>query len=393
MPGTHALLSASGSARWMNCPPSARIEERYRAIFGEGTSPFAEEGTKAHALAELKLKVELGNIDPDQGINEYAYGVEREKLGEISREMDNATDYYKDLIIEKFLTARKTCPDARLFIEQKLDFSEWVPEGFGTGDAVIISDDICEVCDFKYGKGVPVSAENNPQARCYGLGALQLYGMLYDFDVIRNTIIQPRLDSVTEETLTREQLYEWAEMELKPKAHMAWNGLGEFKPGAHCRFCAAKALCYSRALQAMTVFKDAFERPDTIPTEDIPQILDVADNAIAWLKDLQDWAFEQAKKGQEFKGYKLVHGRRPPRRWVDEAKAMRKLVRYTTFKKKDFETKTMKTVADIEKMIGKQDFEKFADLATQAEGKLTLVPASDKRPAYSSAEADFSDLV
>ena len=153
MPGTHALLSASGSARWMNCPPSARIEERYRAVFGEGTSPFAEEGTKAHALAELKLKVELGNIDPDQGINEYAYSVEREKLGEIPREMDLATDYYKDIIIEKFLTARKTCPDARLFIEQKLDFSEWVPEGFGTGDAVIISDDICEVCDLKYGKG------------------------------------------------------------------------------------------------------------------------------------------------------------------------------------------------------------------------------------------------
>lgn len=392
MPGLHATLSASGAKRWMSCPPSARLEERLRGIFGEKSTPFAEEGTKAHSLAELKLLREKGRLSEDDGINDFNYDLRRKALGDIPKEMDEATDYYAEIIIEKFLTARQSCPDAQLKLEQRLDFSRWVPDGFGTGDAVIVSEELLEVCDLKYGKGVPVFAENNPQARCYGLGALHCYGVLYGFKHVRNTIIQPRLDSVTEEMLTTDELLQWAETELKPAAELAWKGKGEFNPGDHCKFCAARAICYARAAKAMTIFKHGFETPGVIPDDAIPEILAVADTAIDWIKDLQAYALSQALRGQEWPGYKLVRGKRPPRKWVDEEEAKHQLIRAGYEPEVYTETK-FKSPSNIEKLVGKQAFEAiFATLVTQGDGALTLVPESDKRTEFTSAEADFSDI-
>ena len=392
MPGLHATLSASGAKRWMSCPPSARLEERLRGIFGEKSTPFAEEGTKAHSLAELKLLREKGRLGEDDGINDFNYDLRRKALGDIPKEMDEATDYYAEIIIEKFLTARQSCPDAQLKLEQRLDFSRWVPDGFGTGDAVIVSEELLEVCDLKYGKGVPVFAENNPQARCYGLGALHCYGVLYGFKHVRNTIIQPRLDSVTEEMLTTDELLQWAETELKPAAELAWKGKGEFNPGDHCKFCAARAICYARATKAMTIFKHGFETPSVIPDDAIPEILAVADTAIDWIKDLQAYALSQALRGQEWPGYKLVRGKRPPRKWVDEEEAKHQLIRAGYEPEVYTETK-FKSPSNIEKLVGKQAFEAiFATLVTQGDGALTLVPESDKRTEFTSAEADFSDI-
>lgn len=392
MPGLHATLSASGAKRWMSCPPSARLEERLRGIFGEKSTPFAEEGTKAHSLAELKLLREKDRLGEDDGINDFNYDLRRKALGDIPEEMDEATDYYAEIILEKFLTARQSCPDAQLKLEQRLDFSRWVPDGFGTGDAVIVGEELLEVCDLKYGKGVPVFAENNPQARCYGLGALHCYGVLYGFKHVRNTIIQPRLDSVTEEMLTTDELLQWAETELKPAAELAWKGKGEFNPGDHCKFCAARAICYARATKAMTIFKHGFETPGVIPDDAIPEILAVADTAIDWIKDLQAYALSQALRGQEWPGYKLVRGKRPPRKWVDEEKAKHQLIRAGYEPEVYTETK-FKSPSDIEKLVGKQAFEAiFATLVTQGDGALTLVPESDKRTEFTSAEADFSDI-
>lgn len=392
MPGLHATLSASGAKRWMSCPPSARLEERLRGIFGEKSTPFAEEGTKAHSLAELKLLREKGRLSEDDGINDFNYDLRRKALGDIPKEMDEATDYYAEIIIEKFLTARQSCPDAQLKLEQRLDFSRWVPDGFGTGDAVIVSEELLEVCDLKYGKGVPVFAENNPQTRCYGLGALHCYGVLYGFKHVRNTIIQPRLDSVTEEMLTTDELLQWAETELKPAAELAWKGKGEFNPGDHCKFCAARAICYARATKAMTIFKHGFETPGVIPDDAIPEILAVADTAIDWIKDLRAYALSQALRGQEWPGYKLVRGKRPPRKWVDEEEAKHQLIRAGYEPEVYTETK-FKSPSNIEKLVGKQAFEAiFATLVTQGDGALTLVPESDKRTEFTSAEADFSDI-
>ena len=248
------------------------------------------------------------------------------------------------------------------------------------------------MCDLKYGKGVPVFAENNPQARCYGLGALHCYGVLYGFKHVRNTIIQPRLDSVTEEMLTTDELLQWAETELKPAAELAWKGKGEFNPGDHCKFCAARAICYARATKAMTIFKHGFETPGVIPDDAIPEILAVADTAIDWIKDLQAYALSQALRGQEWPGYKLVRGKRPPRKWVDEEEAKHQLIRAGYEPEVYTETK-FKSPSNIEKLVGKQAFEAiFATLVTQGDGALTLVPESDKRTEFTSAEADFSDI-
>lgn len=389
----HAILPASGSGRWMRCTPSARLEEKLRDRFGEGSTPFAEEGTKAHRLAELKLLREKGKLGDSDGINEFNYTEQRKALGEIPDEMDEATDAYVDIVMEKFILARSVSPDARLLVEQRLDFSDWVPHGFGTGDVVIVSDILLEVCDLKYGKGVRVEAPGNSQARCYGLGAMALFGELYTFPKIRNTIIQPRLDHVSEETLTREELLQWAETDLVPAAQLAWKGEGDFVPGEHCRFCLARAVCYARALEAFKTMQNGMEQPGVLPDSEIPRILEVADVIEDWIKDLKQYALSQALRGQQWPGYKLVRGKRPPRAWKNEETVREQLIR-AGYTEEYYEERKLKTPSKVQKLVGKQAFDALLEkFVYQGDGALTLVPASDKRPEVSSAEADFSDLV
>lgn len=388
----HAILSASGAKRWMACPPSARLEEKLHDRFGEQPSPFAAEGTKAHSLAELKLLREKGRLGDVDGINQFNYDARRKALGDIPKEMDAATDLYADIIIEKYLSARKVSPDAKLMLEQRLDFSKWVPHGFGTGDAVVVSDAILDVSDLKYGKGVRVDAKENPQARCYGLGAIDAFGDLYGFQTVRNTIIQPRLDHITEEQLSRTELLDWADAELTPKAQLAWAGDGEFHPGEHCKFCAARAICYARAAQAMQLFKHGMDAPAVLPDSEIPQMLAMADDAIAWLGELKSYALRQALKGQKWPGYKLVRGKRPRRAWADEEAAREQLIR-AGYRPEQFEEHKLKSAAQVEKEIGKQASDVLLKgLIVQGEGALTLVPETDGRPEFAPADADFSDM-
>ena len=385
MPGLHATLSASSSKRWLSCPPSARLEEKLRGRFGERSSVYAEEGTKAHALAELKLKHLNGEI------NDYLYKVQQEAMGELSNEMWRYTDVYVDVVMEKLFAARCSDPGAQLYIEQRLDFSPWVPGGFGTGDAIIISDQTLEVCDLKYGKGVPVSAEENPQARLYGLGALHMFGEIYNFTHIRNTIIQPRLDSISDETLTRAELLEWGES-IKPIAQEAWEGKGEFTTGDHCKFCAARAICAKRASEALSIVRYGFDTPNVISDDDLPGILAVLDVAEQWCKDIREYAKSQALNGVRLYGWKLVRGRRGARSFTDEQMVREQLNR-AGFDNEVIEKHGLKSVAELEKIVGKSAMDALVgQYIAQKEGALELAPEDDKRPEHSSANVDFEDM-
>lgn len=386
MPSTHALLSPSKAKQWLACPPSARLSAKFNERFGEQTSEYAAEGTKAHALAELKLRLELGEI------NKFMYAEQRKTLGDIPAEMDRYTDNYMDVVLERYYACKKVCPDAKLFVELRLDMSEWIPGCFGTADACVVSDTILEVMDLKYGKGVPVDAVENPQARCYGLGAVHEFGDIYGFTHVRNTIIQPRLDSVTEELLSKDDLLAWGE-EIKPIAQLAWKGEGAFSPGDNCRFCSAKAVCKARAYQSFDLLAACLDTPDVLPDSAIPGILKVADTCEQWLKDVRAYALNQALRGQEWPGYKLVKGKRPSRAFRNDEEAEQQLIR-AGYTPEQYMNTSMMTVAQIEKLLGKKAFDALmGKFVVQGEGKLTLVPEDDKRVEFESADAAFSDMI
>lgn len=392
MPGSHAALSPSAAKRWCACPPSARLNQKYIERFGERSSEFAEEGTKAHALAEIKLRKELGKEDPS-GINEFQYKAERENLGTIPAEMDRCTDDYVDTVLSNYYLLKRSCPDARLFVEQRLDMSKWIPQCFGTSDAVAVSDGGLVVMDLKYGKGVPVVAENNYQARIYALGAINEFGDLYSFQDIKTIIIQPRLDSVTEEVITKDALLQWAEDEIRPKAELAWKGEGEFKCGEHCQFCTVRALCKERAVNALGLMNHIFDSPDILPERDIGEILAVADVAGDWIKDLKEYAYSQALQGTRYNGFKLVRGRRPGRVWRDEDQVL-DVMAHAGYTQDQYMTEPkLKSVTDMEKMLHKGAFDALlGKLVFQGEGKLALVPEDDKREEYNPAESALDDL-
>ena len=408
-PSLHAVLGASSAHRWLTCPPSARLCERLSHHMTKGDSPHAREGTKAHALGELKIRnafwhedgmtterysrMALAEQEAYTGINDFRYQALRDDLGEIPTDMEQATDTYCDVVMDKYLRAKEADPGAQLLLEQRYDYSHWVPSGFGTGDATIVSDILLEVIDYKHGKGVPVNAVGNPQIRLYELGAYWKYRHLYDFTKVRGTIVQPRLDSMSDEDLTVEELLQWAEDEVRERARQAWYGEGEFCPGDHCRWCAAKPVCSARVAEAMKLFKYGFESPGTIPDEQIPEILQVLDTAEDWIKDIRAYAENQALRGQKWQGYKLVRGKRPNRKWGDTEEVKAQLLR-AGYNPELFETTALKPPGEVEKAIGKTAFRSLlSELVSQGEGKLTLVPESDKRVEYASADADFGDLL
>lgn len=408
-PQLHAILGASSAKRWLACTPSARLGERLTSRFGSESSPYAQEGTKAHALAEIKVRkafyaadgmtttvysrMSQEERDAYTGINAFRYDALRAELGDIPSDMEHATDAYCDVVMEKYLSAKDQDASTHLLLEQRLDYSRWVPSGFGTGDCVIVSDSLLEIADLKYGLGIPVDAVDNPQLRLYGLGAIAKFGHLYDFPAVRMTIIQPRLESVSEETLGRVELLDWAEAEVREKAQQAWKGIGDFVPGDHCRFCPAKAVCSARVAEALKLFRYGFETPGLIPDEQIPGILETLDVAEAWIKDFRAYAEKQALNGQKFPGWKLVRGKKPNRRWADPEEVRAQLLR-AGYAPGQIETTSLKPVGEIEKTIGAKAFRALVGgLVAQGEGRLTLVPESDKRLEYASADAAFADLI
>lgn len=388
MPRKHAILSASGAHRWLNCTPSARLEEH---IEDQG-SIYAEEGTLAHDLGEALLTQALV-VAGHYCVTEYGMPdtttIRAHEL--YSADMEEQVRKYVDYALEQYAEARTRSKDACIFLEQRLDFSQWVPEGFGTGDCTIISDGLLEIIDFKFGKGVEVEAENNPQMMLYALGALNSYGYIYDIDRVRMTIHQPRIDNVSSWEKTVDELHRWAGEELAPKARLAWEGEGEAVAGDWCRFCKVKARCKARADQMQAV-TNAFEyrAANLLDIESIAKILDKLDQIQAWITDVSDFALTQARDhGVRFPGYKLVEGR-SNRKYTDETQ-VEKTLRGAKYKVADiFKPRELLGITAMEKLLGRKTFgELLNDLIEKPPGKPTLVPNGDKRPELNSAASDF----
>ena len=369
----HALLSASSSHRWLNCPPSARLCEGYE----DKGSEYAQEGTDAHSLCEHKLKLALGMdaADPTENLSFY------------NEEMEQCALDYAAYVLELVEDAKKTCKDPVVLIEQRLDFSRFVKDGFGTGDCVIIADDVLHIIDFKYGLGVLVDAEENPQMMCYALGALDTYEYLYSIQTIRMTIFQPRRDNISTYEISRDDLMKWAEEILKPTAALAYNGEGEFKAGDHCQFCKAKATCRKRADHNLEMAQYDFEMPANLDEAEIAAILPRIDELIAWAGDIKEYALQQAMSGTEYPGFKVVEGR-SVRKYTDEA-AVASAVEKAGFD--PYEKKVLGITA-MTSLLGKKRFnELLSGMITKPPGKPALVPDTDKRPALNTAKDDFSE--
>lgn len=383
----HAKLSASGSKRWLSCTPSAKLEDN----FPDSTSEFAMEGTAAHELSELYLQLHTEQISKTQFTRRY--NKFKKEVEFYSQEMDDYVQTYVDFVLERVAAAKALSQDAIILLEQRLDFSQWVPEGFGTGDVVLIADGIMEIIDLKYGKGVPVSAEDNSQMRLYALGALSQFGMLYDIEQVQMTIVQPRLDSISSDEMEADALLAWADEFVKPRADMAMAGEGDYAAGEHCRFCKARFTCRVRAEANLEMAKYEFQAPPLLSPEEIGDILAKAEELQKWAKEVQGYALAQAEKhGVRFPGWKLVEGR-SNRKYADEEAVIQTLQAEGYEEEAIFEKKLFGITA-MEKSIGKKTFaEVLADLVIKPTGKPTLVPESDKRPelnSTASAVADFS---
>lgn len=374
MGNKHAVLSASSSHRWLACPPSALLCAKEK----DKPSDFALQGTDAHTLCEHKLKTALGqqSKDPVEDLTLY------------DEEMAECTDMYAQYVMEQLSEAKERCKDPIVLIEQHLDFSQWVSDGFGTGDCVIVADETLTVIDFKYGVGILVDAENNPQMMCYALGALSLFDGIYDIKNITMTIFQPRREHISTFTISKEALLSWAENTLAPTAKLAANGEGDYKAGEHCQFCKVKATCRKRAEYNLMLARYDFEMPPNLEDEEIEVILSKADEFISWVNDIKEYALKQAISGKEWNDWKLVEGR-SVRKYVDD-KAVAETVESAGFD--PYEKKVIGITA-MTKMLGKSKFDELlSDLIEKPQGKPTLVPMSDKRPAMkNTAKDDFKE--
>lgn len=383
----HALLSASGASRWINCPPSARLTEG----MADKWSAYADEGTAAHEYAEIKLTRRLTkcNSADRERLDKQAEALKTNRY--YNAEMEACIQQYADLVEERFLEARSRSDseDATVLLEAKLDLTEWVPDGFGTSDVTIISDGVLEVIDLKYGKGVPVSAINNSQLRLYALGALAEFGWMYDIHMVRMTIIQPRLDSVSTDEISVEGLNEWAESVVKPAASLAYAGEGEYKAGDHCRWCLAKGNCRARADENLKAIAYEFQEPALLSNEEIGPILHIAGQLQSWVKDVQEYALEQALRGEKIPQWKLVEGK--SKRFITDTKKAAALLTEAGYSEdKLYKPRELRAMTALEKAVGKKNFaEILGDLITKQAGKPTLVAETDSRPELNSAEADF----
>ena len=369
----HALLSASSSHRWLHCPPSARLCEGY----DDKGSNFAAEGTDAHTLCEYKLRTALGMEakDPTEDLSWY------------DAEMEESANGYAAFVMELVEEAKKNCSDPVVLIEQRLDYSRYVAEGFGTGDCVIIADGTLHIVDFKYGRGILVEAKDNPHMMLYALGALELFDCLYDIDTVSMTIFQPRRGNVSTYTLPKADLYEWADTVLAPTAELAWSGEGEYHCGEWCQFCKAKADCRERANANMELAKYEFKQPPLLTDEEVEEILGRIDELIAWASDIRDYALQAAISGKHWTGYKLVEGR-SNRKYTDE-RAVVAAVRAAGYD--PYEHKVLGVTA-MTTMLGKKQFNDIlGGLVTKPQGKPTLVPDSDKRPAMTNIISEFME--
>lgn len=382
----HALLSASGAHRWLVCTPSAKLEEG----FPDTTSEAAREGTLAHELAELKARHYF--YTPDFGKKKYTTRANKLKKEDLWKdEMERYTDEYLDYLK---VTALNLNTAPYVAIEQKLDLGNWIPEGFGTADCVMVYGNTVHVFDFKYGKGVQVDAEQNPQMLLYALGAYAAYKMLYPIEQICMTIVQPRIDHVSEWTCTLEELLSFGE-KVKERAALAIEGKGEYHPDEKaCRFCRAKAQCRARSDFNVKKAFNIGEMPPLISAEEAGKRLLELQDIVKYQKDLQEWALSECLAGKDVPGWKAVEGR-SVRDWSDMDAAFDKLIKSEmTMEEMLYEKKPL-TLAQVEKLIGKKDFQDaVGEFVVKKSGKPALVKESDKREAITNivtAEEAFKE--
>ena len=374
----HAFLSASSSHRWLACPPSALLCAKEE----DQSSPYAKQGSDAHELCEYLLLKALGRdpSDPTENLDYY------------EAEMLSCAEGYRDFVMEQVEEAKRLSADPLICVEQRLDYSRWVQDGFGTGACVIVADDLLHIIDYKYGPGVLVSASGedgtgNSQLKCYALGALDTFGDLYDIHRVKLSIYQPRRENVDTFEMSVEDLLRWADDVLAPTAKLAFTGDGEFCAGDHCVFCKVKATCRARADYNMELAKYEFEKPAILEDAEIAAILPKIDSLVSWATDIKEFALQQALSGIVYEGYKVVEGR-SNRKYSDEI-AVARIVQeagYDPFEKK------LLGVTAMQRQLGKKIFQELlGGLLYKPPGKPVLVPTSDKRPELGTAVNDFID--
>ncbi|MEA5015030.1 MAG: DUF2800 domain-containing protein [Candidatus Limiplasma sp.] len=376
----HATLSASSSHRWMACPPSVKLSESFEDM----PSQFAQEGTYLHELCEIKLHRYLGDVLPSVLEAQYQ---EHKDSPFYSDEAESVTDEYVAFCVETIEAVKLGCKDPLILVEHRLEYSEYVPGGFGTGDLVIVADGILEVIDFKGGRGVRVDAERNSQLLLYGLGALLEFEPLYDIRSIRVTIVQPRLHNISSYEISAGGLIAWAEKEVRPKALQAARGEGEFRAGEHCRFCRARHTCRARSEYHMALAALDFKPPNLLTEEELLDILPVAESLNSWVQDLLAYATQQAMEGRQWTGYKLVAGR-ANRRYTSEAEVVKAA---TEAGYADIYKTSLLGVGELEKRMGRKAFEEvLGKYVLKPEGAPILVPDSDPRKPLAGLEREIT---
>ena len=378
---SHALLCASGSKRWLSCPPSARLEED----FPDRETEAAQEGTLAHTIAEIQLNAYLADKDdllPEEITENHFY----------SKAMLDYVIEYTDLGIEKINQALKLDKDAYIAVEQKIDYGSWAQEGFGTGDLIIITGDYIEIVDLKYGKGVPVSAEGNTQLRMYALGLYDAYYWLYGFEKVRMTIVQPRNGGISEEEISVDELLDWGETVVRPQARLAFRGEGTLCAGKWCQFCRAAKRCRAYADYCMELAKLDFKDPDLLTDEELAENLHRVDDLVKYANNLKHYALAQALSGNVLPGFKLVEGR-SSRKYTDTDAVMERLFFADCAEDDYLKPRELKSLTELTKSIGKKAVDNLlGDLIKKPPGKPALVPEDDPRPEYNSVENDFEIL-
>ncbi len=375
----HAILSASGSSRWINCTPSPRLEEQ---VEDEQTSVYAAEGTLAHEFAELELKKFLKTILPNDLITLRANTL-------YTSDMESEVEKYTSYVLEQLRAAPS---GAVLLIEEKVDLTYFIEDGFGTNDAIIIADGTMEVIDLKYGKGIRVEAKDNSQLMLYGLGALRAYELMYDIHTIRMTIVQPRLDHIDSAITSAKALNLWGEKTVKPKASLAFLGKGVQKAGPWCQWCKVKARCKALAADSMEMAKHDFKDPHLLTDQQLLEVYKSIPQFMDWVSAVGKHILDRAIEGKKWEGYKLVEGR-SNRKWIDETKVVHQLMKLK-YSADQFMISKLAGIVAIEKLVGKTEFPKtLGGLVVKPQGAPTMVLESDKRPAMGieQAKKDFDE--
>lgn len=367
----HALLSASGAHRWMNCTPSAVLESQ----FPDTTSEAAKEGTLAHEMAEAKLQHLFNTQDYRKAkLTRTLNKIKKDEL--YQPEMDGYTDDYVAYVRKSAMEFEKS---PYIAIEKRLDLTAYIPDGSGIADCVMIGERTLHIIDLKYGKGVPVSAENNEQLMIYALGALEAYKMLFAIDKVKVSIVQPRIDNTNSSEYTVKELMEFGD-KVKHYADIAIKGGGEQTPGDWCRFCRARQQCRARADKNIELAFEIDKKPPLITNEEVGEYLRKGEDVAKWLSELQDYALAECLAGREVDGYKAVEGR-GSRTWTDMDAALGAIIEEGTNEAMLYERKPL-TLAQVEKLMGKAHFEDVAgEYVIKNPGKPTLVPSTDKRQA------------